>query len=100
MKLNKCFTTFYLLVFNALYHPHTFINLSPYLYFPFPTESRKEANRMTKVMRFFCAVTDRRKLAFRRGGAVQKNGFCVSRMPLCFSFDDGPRRKGKSLAEA
>ena len=46
-----------------------------------------------KVARFFCAVPDRRKLAFRRDGAVQKRHL-RSRMPICFNFDDGPRRKG------
>ena len=66
------------------------------------TQPNHEAKQIAQplVVRFFCAAPDRRKLAFRRGGAVQKNGICVSRMPLCFSFDDGPRRKGKSLAEA
>ena len=52
MKLNKRFTTCYLLAFNALYHTHTFINLSPYLYFPFPTESRNKINRTTDVVQF------------------------------------------------
>ena len=40
------------------------------------------------------------KARFRKRRRSTKNGICVSRMPLCFSFDDGPRRKGKSLAEA
>ena len=65
-------------------------------------------NRITKleqiaqplVVRFFCGTAERRKLAFVSDDGAQKNGICVSRMPICFSFDDGPRRKGKSLAEA
>ena len=52
MKLNKCFTTCYLLAFNTLYHPHTFINLSPHLYFPFPTESRIK-NRKFLIVKDF-----------------------------------------------
>ena len=41
MKLNKCFITCYLLVLNTLYHPHTFINLSPTFIF-------SVSNRITK----------------------------------------------------
>ena len=53
MKLNKCFITCYLLVFNTLYHPHTFINLSPHLYFPFPTESLdNQQNASPQAMHF------------------------------------------------
>ena len=53
MKLNKHFTTYYLLVFNALYYPYTFINISPHLYFPFPTESLdNQQNASPKAMHF------------------------------------------------
>ena len=52
MKLNKHFTTYYLLVFNALYHSHVFINLSPHLYFPFPTESPETASQTPERLIF------------------------------------------------
>ena len=45
-----------------------------------------------KVVRFFCTPPLRRKRAFVSEGGVQKNGFCASRMPICFIIDDGPRR--------
>ena len=52
MKLNECFTAYYLLVFNALHYPRIFINLSPHLYFPFPTESRNK-NRKSLTFKGF-----------------------------------------------
>ena len=72
MKLNKCFTTCYLLAFNTLYHPHTFINLSPHLYFPFPTESRPKRKRSMQVGRFFRVAADRQELALVRDSDARK----------------------------
>ena len=58
------------------------------------------ANRATFGCAIFLWYGGASKARFRKRRRSTKNGICVSRMPLCFSFDDGPRRKGKSLAEA
>lgn len=62
------------------------------------SKSKSQPNHETKqiaqplVVRFFCDTAERRKLAFVSDDGAQKNGICPSRMPICFWFDDGPRR--------
>ena len=82
MKLNKCFITCYLLVFNTLYHPHTFINLSPHLYFPFPTESRQLKRSATFKVALFLCSDGPSEARFRKGWRGTKNGLCLAETRL------------------
>ena len=92
MKLNKYFTACHLLVFNVLYHPHTFTNLSPHLYFPFPTESR-QMRRLTKVRRC-CFIPGKPSLLERRRGMEQQRKRAQRAAPHLSMMARGGRENG------
>ena len=93
MKLNKCFITCYLLVIKTLYHPHTFINLSPHLYFPFPTESRPSKSATSRGCAFF--VWQRTvKSSLLEGAMLHEKSRPAHAGRTFASVDDGPRRSG------
>jgi len=63
-----------------------------------PTESRKMQNLAT-LLRDFLYSDGASKARFRKRRRDTKKAILRSRMPICI-FGDGPRRMGKSLAEA